>query len=398
MNKLGVIRTRFDSIFHKIENIIAKYHRTYLGLVCLFALLGYAFVLLFPVMIIVSASHIIEIIFAEEAIDVQLISIWTAVLLISTQLSYRVITTRPVPAVGFTMPEAKIPRVYELVEKLQSHFKRPTIHRIIITANYELDIVKAPQWMLPIWSKNTLIIGLPLMMCLSPKQFEHMVARRIGQFSKQQNPVTNWLYQLRGIWGQYTYTYDKQKSPESKLLKWFFMTYDSLYKSVSLYAARTDELYADTYAMEMYMHDDIREMITADAVCRWYLNKKFWPAIDKVASVKTDVALNPFRKLSTVIKGNLNAENISGLKRLAFKEVPGRGDPVPSLRSRLQNIGHETPEMFENKGENAAEYFLGASQNGAINLMDKLWFKNNKKKHAKRKIFKNGLMPALKRS
>jgi len=390
-------RTRLDSLYNKIESLINKYHRTYLGFVCLFALLGYAFVLLFPVMVIMSASYIIEAVFSADAFDLQRVLIWSVVLLISALLSYRVITTRPVPAVGFTMPETKIPKVYELVDKLQAHFKRPTIHRIIITANYELDIVKAPQWMLPIWSKNTLIIGLPLMMCLSPKQFEHMVARRIGQFSKQHNPVTNWLYQLRGIWGQYTYIYGKQKSPESKILEWFFMAYDAFYKTVSIYAARTDELNADTYAMEMYMHDDIREMITADAVCRWYLEKKFWPAIDKVASVKADVPLNPYRKLSTVIKGNLSSENISGLKRLAFKHKPARNSSVPSLRVRLINIGHETPEMVENKGDNAAEFYLGASQNGAINLMDKLWFKNNKKKHNKRKIFKNGLMPALKR-
>lgn len=373
------VEARMTRLHQGIEGLILKFHRTYLGIVCLFALAGYGFVLLFPFLVIMSGSSIIEMLFSSEVIDTQLILIWLAVFLLSGVLTYRVITIRPVPAVGFTMPETKIPKVYALVEKLQSHFKRPTIHRIIITANYELDIIKTPQWMLPIWSKNTLIIGLPLMLCLSPKQFEHMMARRIGQFSKQNNPVTNWLYQLRGIWEQYTYIYSKQKSPENKILKWFFMIYASIYKSISVYAARTDELNADTYAMEMYQHDEICEMITADAVCRWYLKKKFWPAIDKVAAVKTEVSLKPYRKLATVISGNLNAENITGLKRLAMKHVPGRSDTLPSLKIRLANIGHDVPQMFENKGDNASVHFLGASENGAINLMDKLWFKKDRK-------------------
>lgn len=367
-----------EKFYGFLGKAITKYHPVYLGIVCLFAFIGYFFVLLFPLLIIISIINIYETLIASGDINWQSIAIWSAILLFSTLISYRSIQVKPTPAVGLKMPETKVPRMYEIVQKLQDHFRRPTIHRIIITANYELDIIKTPKWVLPVWSTNTLVIGLPVLLCLTPTQFEFMVARRIGQFSKQTNPVTNWLYQLRGVWPQYSHAYGKQKGLESKLLKWFYNVYASLYKTVSVYAARTDEMNADKYTMELYNDADVNKMITADAVCRLYLQQRYWPAVSKIAAVKTKTAMTPFRKLTASIRASLVGEKLKPILDETFDMVPAWKDPMPSLRVRLDNIGHDSAHMLENKGDSAAEYYLGSSLNGAINLMDKLWLKNNK--------------------
>lgn len=392
------LQSRITGLYERIERVVTRFHRTYLFLVCIFALVGYAFVLLFPALVVISISNISEILNSEVDIVWLELFTWLFVLLFSAQTSYHLAITKPVPAVGFTMPESKIPKIYTLVKKLQSHYKRPDIHKIIITANYEMDIVKTPRWMLPVWSSNTLIIGLPLLICMSPKQFERMMARKIGQFSKQTNPLTNWLYQLTGIWKQYSYIYGKQKYIESKLLKVFYATYAATYERVSVFAARLDELNADRYAMDLYVHDDVREMISADAMSRWYLQKRFWPAINKIAQDKSKLPLTPYRKLTSLVKSNFTDEKIRVLKKHAYRELPEFDDRVPSLKTRLENIGHETPYMKENKKESAAEVYLGASLNGALNLMDKLWLKKNKKKTDTSKSLRSGWVPALKKS
>lgn len=358
---------------------ITKFHPVYLGIVCLFAFIGYFFVLLFPYLAIVSGITLYETLFASGDINWQAVIIWSTALFLSTLITYRSIQIKPTPAVGLTMPETKIPKMYEAVQKLQDHFRRPTIHRIIITADYELDIIKTPRWVLPVWSTNTLVIGLPTLLCLTPTQFEFMIARRIGQFSKQTNPITNWLYQLRGVWPQYSHAYGKQKGIESKFLKWFYKIYASLYKTVSIYAARTDELNADKYTMELYNDADVHNMITTDAVCQLYLQSRYWPAIKKIASVKTETAMTPFRKLTSAIKGSLTGDKLDPIVGETFDMIPSRKDPMPSLRIRLDNIGHDSASMLEYNGIRASEYYLGSSLNGALNLMDKLWLKNNKK-------------------
>jgi len=387
---------RIDKIALLFERLISKFHRSYLGFVCLFALIGYAFVFLFPALAYISFNFIYEILLDDGAIDWQQALIWFVVLLFSVQLSYRMFVTRPVPAVGFTMPESKIPKIYAMVEALQSHFKRPVIYRIIISANYELDIVKTPRWMLPIWSSNTLVIGLPLLICLSPKQFEYMLARRIGQFSRRHNILTNWLYQLNGIWKQYSYIYAKQKSSESWILKLFYRVYANLYERISVNAARADELNADEYVMELYFHEAVCEMITADALCRWYLEKRFWPAISKASSPEAKALIQPYRKLTTAIRSNLTTAKIAMLNKLVWNEPVERTNRIPSIKLRLDKIGYTAPHLKENKGESAADFYLGASLNGALNLMDKLWYKNNLQKLNKKKMTKKRWVPILK--
>jgi len=252
------------------------------------------------------------------------------------------------------------------------------IHRIIVSAEYELDIVKTPKWILPLWSKNTLVIGLPLLLCVTPKQFECMVARRIGQFSKRQNPITNWLYQLRGIWKQYSDAYAKQPYIDTKVMQWIYEVYAKSYDLVSVYAARTDELYADKYLMELYSHENVSEMISVDAVCRWYLTCRYWPAINKIVATKTATPMTPFRKLAPAIRVNLKADKLPAILKEVSRVVPDWKDPIPSMKIRLDHIGHDKPHMSENIGESAAEHFLGASLNGSLNLLDKLWLKKNK--------------------
>jgi hypothetical protein len=258
---------------------------------------------------------------------------------------------------------------------MRSNFKRPVIHRIVITPDYELDIIKTPRWALPVWSVNTLVVGLPVLQCLSARQFECVVARRLGQFSKRENPLTNWLYQLRPIWQQYRAGYRRQKGLGIEPMKWFFSVYAPIYSTCSVYAARQDELNADAYAMELYNDEEVLEMITADAVCRHYLRERYWPAVHKIAAIDTKTVPVPHSKMAEAVHAMLKGKNLAELIDETLNEDPGRKNPVPTLQARIQNIGHSEPHRGEFDGTAAAIVYLGASMNGVITLIDKLWLK-----------------------
>lgn len=365
---------------------MTKYYRSYLTIVCVFALIGYGLVILFPLLTIAAGINLYENLSTSDAINWPFVAIWSVVLILSALFSYRSTRLKISPPTGLTLAEEKAPEIFKLVKKFQDHFKRPAIQRIVVSSNYELDIIKVPKWSLPIWSTNVMVIGLPVLLCHTPKQFECMVARRIGQFSKRHNILTNWLYQLRAIWKQYNLAYGKQKSPDSYLLKWLFGAYASIYRSISVIVARKDELNADTYAMELFIHDDVQEMITANAIYQHYLEEQFWPAIEKIASIKKQTPLAPYQNMATTIQTKFKNEAPSSLINKAFKSQPDRKDPVPSLKDRLDNIGHDTPHISENTGETAANQYLGALSSGVINLIDKLWQNENmaKQKRAKK--------------
>ena len=359
-----------------IKSLIHRFPRFYLGCVVLLALSGYAYVLLFPLLVPIGLLNIYEIFALGDIANWQAALTWSAVVLVAALVSYRITQIKPKTPVGLTLPEDKAPELFKLVQQHHAYFKRPEIHRIVITANYELDIIKTPMWALPVWSTNTMVIGLPVLQSLSKEQFECVIARRIGQFSKRYNTLTNWLYQLRAIWQQYRVIYRKQSGFGFEPLKWFFAAYAPFYTAVSRHAARLDELNADTYAMELFNHEDVLEMITADALCRWYLQKQFWPAVYKIASVETKSLPTPHTKMASAVQAFKSGDKLDSLIDIVYKEKPRPGDAMPSLQDRIKNIGHDKPHLKEPTTGNAAEIYLGTSVKGVIDLIDKLWLKS----------------------
>ena len=368
------------ALLYKPYSVIAtlshKFPRFYLGCVVLLALAGYAFVLLFPLLVLTGPLNIYNEIAVNDITNWQSVFIWLAVVIAAALVSYRMTQVKLKTPIGLALVEDKAPELFKLVQQHRNYFKRPEIHRIVITADYELDIVKTPMWALPVWSTNTLIIGLPVLQSLSPKQFECVVARRIGQFSKRYNPLTNWLYQLRSIWRQYRLTYSQQKGFGFEPLKWYFAAYAPLYATVSRYAARLDDLNADTYAMEIFNDEAVLEMITADALCRWYLHNQFWPAIYKIASIETKSLPTPHTKMASAVHAMKNGERLDSLIEKVYKEKPHSSEAIPSLQERIKNIGHEKPHMKQQTTENAAVFYLGSSAKAVIDVIDKLWLKS----------------------
>lgn len=389
MANFGLMHALPGKLARLRESVIHKLPHAYFGTVALVACIGYAFVLLLPVSVLAGILNIYHELAFKDVINWQYLAIWLAIVCIAGLASYRMTQIKPVSPAGLTLTEAKAPELFKLVQQLHSHFKRPAIQRIVVTGLYELDIVKTPRWALPVWSTNTMVIGLPVLQSLSPKQFECMVTRRMGQFSKRDNPLTNWLYQLRTIWQQYRVLYAKQKRLGSEPLKWFFAVYAPFYSAISVYAARQDELHADTYAMELFNDEEVRDMATADSVCRWYLQNQYWPAVYKIASIETKSLPTPHAKMATAIHASLKAERLQALLDKVINEEPDYKNARPSLQQRLKNIGHDEACLQEQMTENAATYYLGASTEGVIAIIDKLWLQaflqKRKQQHPKAK-------------
>ncbi|MDH5711484.1 MAG: hypothetical protein OEZ15_07480 [Gammaproteobacteria bacterium] len=374
------IRTKINNFYKRVSAVVRKFSQAYLFVVILMALAGYALIFLFPVLVIISIERLFDVLPNTDLNNWQPAVIWLVTLLISALFSYRIIKIKPQQPEGLTLNAEKTPEIFKLVEQYRSHFKRPKIDRIVITKEYELDIIKVPKWGLPVWSTNTMVIGLPVLLCFPQKQFECMLARRIGQFSKRHNPILNWLYQLRPIWQQYSIAYGKQQYIDRFFLKWLISVYASMYSAISTYAARLDELNADTYAMEIFIHDDVREMITADSVYSHYMKQRYWPAIEKVASVKADASLTPYKNISASMLASMKDSKLRSLINEVFKKEPDRKNPRAELKQRLENIGHDSPYMSEPANEFAATKCLGSSANAVISLIDKLWLNDYLKK------------------
>jgi hypothetical protein len=351
------LRRRFDA---GVESLAETYPRGYLLAATALALLGHCWLLLFPWLAMTGISGGYDALTAQPGVAWSRLCTWSAVTAGSVLVSYRLVRFRPALPAGIALEEKAAPALFKLVDDLRRHYRRPLIDRVVMSGDFVIDIVKTPCSFLPVWSMNTLVIGLPLMQSLSADQLRCALARRLGQFSKRRNSLENWLYQLRRIWPQYRIA-TGATGPGFRVIPWFFQFYAPLYERVSLPAARRDELAADSYAMEVCSDELVLDTITTETVCRRFLEDKYWPTYRKLTTQVREILPKPHAGMASVLRIALQGEKCQEWLQTALNREPRPDDVMPSLAERVANIGHREPRMSGIAPASAATVYLGTA-------------------------------------
>ena len=234
------------------------------------------------------------------------------------------------------------------------------LNRIVVTSDFELDIVKSPRWSIPIWSSTTLIIGIPILQCFSVTRFQCALARRIGQYSRRRKWNGNLLYQLCDIWPLYSENSDRF-SFGYQPIRWFYSLYAPIYRIISVPVARTDELAADTCAMELFSDDDVLDLITLQMACNRYLEDECLPAMQKMQASHSMTADGIASGTVSLVCKLIHSERMVRWVTKAGSAESRLDDTLPGLAIRVQNIGHTQPRMHVNKPESAASIYLAGA-------------------------------------
>jgi hypothetical protein len=330
--------------------------RAYLMLVTFLALTGYAWLLLFPLLALASAMGIYHALFAGEAIAWTQLLCWLVTGTFAALVSYRLFAFRPELPGGEELENLDYPSLFKLASDQSRHFCSIGIDRIVLSGDFDLAIRKTPRFALPVWSTNTLVIGLPLIQTLSETQFQCALARRVGQFSKRYNRLVNWLYQLREIWPQYCEQANSQ-GVGYQPVAWFFCAYAPLYEMISVPAARMDELDADTYAMELFSDEQVLDTITTRMVCERYLAERYWPVVRKLEASDTKILDKLHSGMAAVLRAGLTRDTISEWLAKTVSAEQQYSDTVPSLAERVDNIGFDIARMTALAARSAASVY-----------------------------------------
>ena len=256
----------------RFQKFASQHPGIYLLTVYCIALLGYMYLLLFPILVLASSFAIFSSLSGNQALAFEQLLIQGLVLILSAIVTYRVVCFRPaLPESTVRITKQPAAMLYQLIDDYVRHYRTARIDLIVFTSDFELDIVKTPRWPLPIWSTTTLVIGLPMIQCFSVRQFQCALARRVGQYSRHRKWRGNLLYQLRDIWPLYIDSRD-HSSFGYQPVRWFYSGYAPIYKTISAPVARTDELAADTCAMELFNDEDVLDLITVQMACLRYLD------------------------------------------------------------------------------------------------------------------------------
>jgi hypothetical protein len=341
----------------RIEVLAELYPRLYLLFMAVFALLGYACLLLFPLLTLAGLAGVYRTLVAAPGVDWLSLLMWLLVAGSCGLVSYRLFLIRPYLPAGVVLDRSQAPALFQLVEETAAHYSFPAIDCIVITGEYQLDIVNTPVTALPPGSMRSLLVGLPLLQCLSTTRFQCALARRLGQHSRRTNRLLNWLYTLRSTWPRYREP-APGIDPAYLPLRVLFSVYAALYTVLSTAAARLDELQADSYAMELFSDEDVLDAITADAVYRLFLRERYWPVIRRLHEQDATVLTNAPARMATVLNAGLQAGNVVHWIEQAMAAEQQWDDPWPLLVRRLENIGHAQACMSTDSSEPPAAGYL----------------------------------------
>jgi len=361
MSDHGWQHSILQGIGKRVEVLAELHPLPYLLFITVFALLGYACLLLFPVLALAGLNGVYHALFAPPGVAWLSLLAWLLLAGTCGLVSYRLFQFRHLLPAGVVLDRSQAPALFQLVEDTGAHYGGPAIDRIVITREYQLDIVNTPFLALPVWSTRSLVVGLPLLRCLSMTRFQCSLARRLGQNSRRNNLLLNWLYALRSVWPQY-----REPAPGTDLaylpVRAVFSVYAPLYTVLSTAAVRLDELQADSYAMELFSDEDVLDAVTTDAVYRLFLRERFWPAIRKLREQDAAVVTNARARIPTVLNAGLQAGNIVQWIEQTMEAEQQWDDPWPSLVRRIENIGHAQACMATDMIEPAAAGYLDTSR------------------------------------
>ena len=353
-------------------------------LLMLIAPLGYLFPLMFPALAYHSLIRIWTSAVAAPplgwpgVLDWWPVVLWFLLMLGCLWVTYRLTKIRPKAPVGLKLTPEIAPELFGLIADLDIVRGQMPIHRVIVTERFELDIVKTRLVILPVWSKNTLVIGLPLMQMMPAHVFRAMLGRKMCQHSLLRNPLLHWLHQLNSAWRQYHDCVSGRRSPVMKMLESFYGAYRPLYAKLLEPVARLDGLSADSYSIKVLNDEDLVESIEYLFVSGMFIETMFWPKIREVARKQRNYDLYPFATLNKVGLTSLAKLDINAWLEKELKSGSSPRWGVASMPVRLDALGHD--ELYEIElsadAESAAVTYLGGNLGKVISTIDRYWQQN----------------------
>ncbi len=372
-NKLALFDSYVNPFNRRGALRLSRYHpNAYLLLTLLAAAGGYLFLFLFPALAVtMPVALYFSIPTAETPLQWFDAAIQLMLMLLGGAGTIKIATMRFSPPSGVELDKRRCPRLFELLEELGETYGHPRIDRVVLRDRFDVRIVKTPRSGFSFTTSHTLVIGLPVLLTLSPIDVHVLIARRIGQLAGRQSRINSWLYYLRDLWVQYQSHCSQRRSWLVRPLCSFFNWYVPRYRALSLGAARRSELRADLYAMQAINDRDVARAVCGQVMIDDYLTRTFWPGI--VESVRSSMKPEkmPHARMAELFQGGLSAAEMDALLKRVANRRSNPQSTMPSLSERLDNMGHRKPLPLKPMAVSAARFYLGNACESCLQLVDK---------------------------
>lgn len=258
--------------------------------------------------------------------------------------------------------------------ELKSTLDLPPIHQLLITDDLNAAAAQYPKYGLFGKQQNILILGLPLLILLSPEQVKSVIAHELGHFSRNHSKLSNWIYRTRISWQHIYHHVSQQQSfilrPLQAYLDWFYPRL----QAASFVIARENEYEADTISVSLTSPNTAAGALAYFDAVAIPTYQSFWDKVWQKNRVSKALPRSPWSDLQAYryIFFNEHKAQIQKAYKEAMQIKTGYEDTHPCLSDRIKNMNVQQPSITHSK-ISALDYYFPEEKAAILSIYNNDW-------------------------
>ncbi|HEX7888473.1 MAG TPA: M48 family metalloprotease [Ramlibacter sp.] len=161
----------------------------------------------------------------------------------------------PVPE-GREIRRGEAPVLFEGLDRMRKRMNGPAFHHVLLVNEVNAAVVQRPAWGLVGWPRNYLLLGLPLLECMPPREAFAVVAHEYGHLAGSHGRFSAFIYRLRTTWGTIQDFTEQVEGWLGKAVAPLVRWYAPYFNAYTFVLARTNEYEADAASARLVGKDN----------------------------------------------------------------------------------------------------------------------------------------------
>ncbi|NOS77615.1 MAG: M48 family metalloprotease [Nitrospira sp.] len=376
--------TQFEQLVRRLEAYAQNHPTQYKLKVALVAALGYAYMVVVLGLTLAVGAWLILSLKDGESSHLSSIKLLFGLGVLAA-IIFRAFWVRFTPPTGYEVYREDVPRLFLLIDKLTSALGTPPFHHVLIVNDLNAAVAQRPRLGIFGWYRNSLLLGLPLMLAMTPGQFRAVLAHEFGHLGRHHGRFSGWIYRTRIVWSRLLEELRARDHWGSWLFTKFLDWYAPFFNAYSFVLARAQEYEADRQAARLIGPHAMKDALASLQVIARLMNELYWPALNRRTITNPTPPASHLDELITVLQRDTPQDRIQKWLHEAMQQTTDYADTHPALADRLAALDQipekpnapeppaDFPRLRDPHETTAANYYLDAHATATRAALDRSW-------------------------
>src|ERR1041385_6432264 len=197
----SMTREEFDKLVHSVETGVAQNPAALRWRVAWWAMVGYSLLLMGFFLVLLLAGAFFAVMFWADLGGKILCGLLGSLILFGGGWAVLKALLIRIPAPkGAPVTRAEAPALFALLDDLRAQLRSVPFHHVLVVPEHNAAVVQVPRLGVLGWSRNYLLLGMPLLEAHSPEEVRAVLAHEFAHLSRAHGRFSHWIYRLRRSW------------------------------------------------------------------------------------------------------------------------------------------------------------------------------------------------------